>query len=156
MIAANIMTTKVLTIPESATMYDAFSLVQGARVRQIPILDGQKRVVGVITPRSLMKAILPKYITEGLVADVRFAPELPDFVQNIDLLASKKVSDLLETDFAAVSPETSVMEVAALMVNAKKHVESVLVVDDRKTLLGIISPWDVFKRLWDYSEKNRK
>src|SRR3989337_372447 len=98
MIAASIMTTKVLTVPVTGTMYDAFNLVQEAKVRQIPILDEQKRVVGVLTPRSLMKAILPSYITEGLVEDVRFAPELPDFVQNIDTLASKKVSDLLEKD----------------------------------------------------------
>jgi CBS-domain-containing membrane protein len=156
MTSATIMTTNVLTVSVSGTMYDAFKLVQEAKVRQIPVLDDQKRVVGVITPRSLMKAILPNYITDGLIADVRFAPELPDFVKNIDKLASKKVADLLEKDFAAVSPETSVMEAAALMVNAKKHVESVLVVDDRNTLLGIISPWDVFKRLWDYSERNRK
>ncbi|CAG1065791.1 hypothetical protein BAC1_01382 [uncultured bacterium] len=156
MIAANIMTTQVLTVSASGTMYDAFKLVHERSVRQIPVLDENKKVAGVITPRSLMKAILPNYISEGLVEDVRFAPELPGFVQNIDQLAFKRVSDLLEKDFAAVSPETSVMEVAALMVNAKKHVESVLVVDDRHTLLGIISPWDVFKRLWDYSEKNRK
>lgn len=156
MIASSIMTTKVLTLPASGTMYDAFSLVHEKRVRQIPILDEHGRVAGVITPRSLMKAVLPKYITEGLVADVRFAPELPDFVQNIDQLAFKKVTDLLEKDFASVTPETSVMEVAVLLVNAKKHVESVLVVDDRKALLGIISPWDVFRRLWEYTEKNRK
>lgn len=156
MVAANIMTTKVLTVAVSGTMLEAFKLVQAERVRQIPVLDENKRLVGVITPRSLMKAVLPKYITEGLVEDVRFAPELPDFVQHIDELAYKKVSDLLEKDFVAVSPETSTMEIATLMVNAKKHVESVLVVDDSKALLGIISPWDVFKRLWEYAEKNRK
>ena len=156
MTAASIMTTKVLSISASGTMFDAFKLVQEMRVRQIPVLDDQKRVVGIITPRSLMKAILPSYITEGLLSDVKFAPELPDFAKHIDQLASKKVSDLLEKDFAAVSPETSVMEVATLMINAKKHVESVLVVDDKRVLLGIISPWDVFKRLWDYSEKGKK
>lgn len=156
MIAASIMTTKVLSVPVGGTMYDAFKLVQGSRVRQIPVLDDNGKVVGVITPRSLLKAVLPKYITEGLVEDVRFAPELPDFVEHIDQLAYKKVSDLLEKDFVAVSPETSTMEIATLMVSAKRHVESVLVVDDRKVLLGIISPWDVFKRLWEYAEKNRK
>lgn len=156
MTASNIMTTKVLTVPVTGTMYDAFSIVHGQRVRQLPVVDEHKRIVGVITPRSLMKAILPSYITEGLLSDVKFAPELPDFVKHIDQLEAKKVSDLLEKEFVAVSPETSVMEVAALMVNAKIHVESVLVVDDKRVLLGIISPWDVFKRLWDYSEKGRK
>lgn len=156
MIAANIMTAKVLTVPVTGTMLEAFRLVSESRVRQIPILDENKRVVGVITPRSLMKAILPKYITEGLVEDVRFAPELPDFGKHIEELANKKVSDLLEKEFVSVSPETTTMEIATLMVNAKRHVESVLVLDDRRTLLGIISPWDVFKRLWEYAEKGKR
>lgn len=156
MIAANIMTTKVQTVPLTGTMYDAFRLIHESRVRQIPVIDENGKVAGVITPRALMKAVLPRYVTEGLMEDIRFAPELPDFVEHIDSLAYKPVSDLLERDFVAVAPETSTMEIAALMVNAKKLVESVLVVDDRLTLLGIISPWDVFKRLWEYAEKGRK
>ncbi|HBG47709.1 MAG TPA: hypothetical protein DDW94_12095 [Deltaproteobacteria bacterium] len=155
MIAATIMTKEVLTIPVAATMLDAFKLVRDSRVRQIPVVGGEGKVVGVITPRTLLKSILPRYVSEGLIADVRFAPELPEFVHNIDALSQKKVADLLDRDFIAVSPETSSMEVAALLVNAKKHAESVLVVDDRGTLLGIISPWDIFKRLWDYAEKTR-
>lgn len=156
MTAAGIMTKEVLTIPGSGTMLDAFRLLKEKKVRQIPVLDGQSRVMGVITPRALMKAILPKYVSDGLVADVKFAPELPDFIRNIDSLALKKVVDLMERDFVAVRPETSTMEVAALLVNPGKHADSVLVVDDGNRLLGIISPWDVFRRLWDYSEKKKK
>ncbi|MBE7415293.1 MAG: CBS domain-containing protein [Deltaproteobacteria bacterium] len=156
MTAASIMTKEVLTIPDSGTMLDAFRLLKEKKVRQIPVLDGQNRVMGVITPRALMKAILPKYISDGLVADVKFAPELPDFVSNIDSLARKKVSDLMERDFVAVGPETSTMEVAALLVNPEKHADSVVVMDDGNRLLGIISPWDVFRRLWEYSEKKKK
>ncbi|MBW7957668.1 MAG: CBS domain-containing protein [Deltaproteobacteria bacterium] len=156
MTAASIMTKEVLTIRDSGTMLDAFRLLKEKKVRQIPVLDGQNRVIGVITPRALMKAILPRYVSDGLVADVKFAPELPDFVKNIDSLARKKVSDLMERDFVTVGPETSTMEVAALLVNPEKHADSVVVVDDMNRLLGIISPWDVFRRLWDYSEKKKK
>lgn len=156
MTAAGIMTKDILIIRDSETMLDAFRLIKEKKVRQIPVLDGQGRVTGVITPRALMKAILPRYISDGLVADVKFAPELPDFVRNIDSLAQKKVSDLMERDFVAVCPETSAMEVAALLVNPEKHADSIIVMDDRRTLLGIISPWDVFRRLWDYSEKKKK
>lgn len=156
MTAASIMTTDVLTIRDSGTMLDAFRLLREKNVRQIPVLDGQNRVIGVITPRALMKAILPRYVSEGLMADIKFAPELPDFVRNIDSLSLKKVADLMDRDFVAVLPETSTMEVAALLVNPEKHADSVVVVDDRNILLGIISPWDVFRRLWDYSEKKKK
>ncbi|HEY4707218.1 MAG TPA: CBS domain-containing protein [Thermodesulfobacteriota bacterium] len=155
MIAASVMTTEVLTIQVSASMLDALKLAHGAKVRQIPVVDENKKVVGVITPRALLKGILPKYVSEGLIADLKFAPELPEFVNNIDSLAFKKVENVMEKDFIAVSPETSSMEVATLLLHSKKHAESVLVVDDRKVLLGIISPWDIFKRLWDYAEKNQ-
>lgn len=140
------MTPKVLTVPSSATMREALGIVHCQRVRQLPVVDEKRRVVGVVTPLSLMKAMLPDSAAHG-------AAGLPDFVGHIGRLASKKVSDHLEKEFAYVFPEASLMEVAALMTGAERHAESVLVVDDARVLLGIISPWDVFKRLWDYSEK---
>lgn len=153
MIAANLMTTGVLTLKPGSTMLDAMKLVSSRNVRQIPVADSENRVLGIITPRTLMKAILPKYISEGMIEDVRFAPELPEFVENIDALAEKKVDELIDRDFTAVSPDTHSMEIAALFINPRKHIESILVVDDKKRLLGIISPWDVFRRLWEYAEK---
>ncbi|OGP14563.1 MAG: hypothetical protein A2054_09595 [Deltaproteobacteria bacterium GWA2_55_10] len=155
MIAASVMTTEVLTINVSASMLDALKLAHESKVRQIPVVDDNKKVIGVITPRALLKGVLPRYVAEGLIADLKFAPELPEFVNNIDSLAFKKVENVMEKDFIAVSPETSSMEVATLLLHSKKHSESVLVVDDRGTLLGIISPWDIFKRLWDYAEKKQ-
>jgi len=141
------MTANVLTVPVTATMYDAFGIVHCHGVRQLPVVDGKRRLVGVVTPRSLMKAMLPDGEAQGAVAG---APEL---IRQIGLLAAKKVSDHLEREFASVFPEASLPEVAALMTAAGRHAESVLVVDDARVLLGIISPRDVFKRLWDYSEK---
>ncbi|HXI10137.1 MAG TPA: CBS domain-containing protein [Thermodesulfobacteriota bacterium] len=155
MIASNIMTTGVVTLGHKSTMLDAIKLISVKQVRQIPVVDPSGRVVGVITPRKLMKAILPPYVADGTVADVRFAPELPEFVENIDSLASKSVDDILDKEFVSVGPETHSMEVAALFVNAKKPVESILVVDSGKRVLGIISPWDLFRRLWEYSERKK-
>lgn len=156
MTAAKIMTTGVLTVRDSESMLDALRLAGCKKVRQVPVLDGRNRVVGVITPRTLMMATLPRYAGKGLLPDVEFAPELPEFIRNIDSLSEKRASELMEKDFAAVLPEASTMEVAALFADPGKHEESVLVVDDRNALLGIISPCDVFGRLWDYSEKKKK
>lgn len=153
MIAANVMSTGAHTLTKEKTMLDAFKLISEKKVRQIPVVDAGNIVQGVITPRKLMKAILPKYIAEGMIEDVKFAPELPEFVENIDQLAYKSVEQVLDSEFVSISPETSTMEIAALFVNAKKPLESILVVDHNKRLLGIISPWDVFKRLWEYAEK---
>lgn len=153
MIASNVMSTELVTLGREKTMLDAIKLISNKKVRQIPVLDNSNKIIGVITPRKLMKAIVPPYISEGMISDVKFAPELPEFVENIDSLAGKTVEEVLDTDFVAISPETHTMEIAALFLNAKKPVESIMVVDDQKRLLGVISPWDVFKRLWQYAEK---
>lgn len=154
MIAANIMTTDVTTLESGKSMLEAIKLLSNKKIRQIPVTDpSSKKVVGVITPRKIMKAILPKYISEGMLEDVKFAPELPEFVEHIDDLKYKNVDDFIDKDYVAVKPDTHTMEIAAIFVNVKKPVESILVVDDHGRLLGVISPWDVFKRLWEYSEK---
>ncbi len=156
MIAANVMITDVITLKSNDTMVDAIKIVRDRKIRQIPVVDNEKRVIGIITPRALMRAILPKYIDEGLLEDVKFAPELPQFIQSIDDLAHKKVSEFMDTDFPKVTPDVTTMEVAAMFIVSKKIVESIVVVDDDNRLLGIISPWDIFKRVCEYSEKNRK
>lgn len=150
MIAANVMTKDVVTVDARATMLDAIKIIKEKGIRQIPVLDSRGRVEGVITPRKLLKAILPPYIAEGMIEDVKFAPELPEFIRNIERLGEKGVEAVLERDFVAVSPETSTMEVAALFYNPAKHAEAILVLGPEKNLLGIISPWDVFRRILEH------
>lgn len=147
MIAANIMTKSVVTLGRSKSVLDAVKLINDKRIRQLPVVDSDNKVVGVITPRALLKGILPKYISEGMLEDVKFAPELPEFVENIDALAKKNVDEVLEKDYVAVSSATHTMEIAALFIRPEKTPESILVLDENKRLLGIISPWDIFKRL---------
>lgn len=153
MVAANIMTPGAITLTRNKTMLDAIRLISDKKIRQIPVVDAENKVIGVITPRRLMRAILPPYISEGMVADVKFAPELPEFIEKIDELRSKNVDDVLEKEYTSVGPDTHTMEIAALFVNSRRPVESILVLDGQKRLLGIISPWDIFKRLWEYAEK---
>ncbi len=153
MVAAKIMTTDVLTLSHEDNLGEALALIRERYVRQVPVVDDHRRVVGVITPRALLRKILPGYITGGYLKDVKFAPELTQFIQKIEELANKKVSDLIDSNFCVITPETSTMEVAALFVNDEKPVESILVVDNMDRLLGIISPVDIFKRIWEFKEK---
>ncbi len=150
MIAANVMTKDIVTIGPESTMLDALRLIKKKEIRQVPVLDRTGRVEGLITPRKLFKAILPPYVAEGMLEDVKFAPELPEFIRNIEKLAQKGVEEVLDRDYVAVTPETSTMEVAALFYNPAKHAESILVLGPEKNLLGIISPWDVFRRILEH------
>ena len=156
MIAANLMTKEVKTLKPSNSIIDALEILKEAKIRQVPIVDNDNKVVGTITSRGLLKSLLPDYITSGDLKDVKFAPELTQFTDKIEDLKNTTVQQIIDKECkncTCISPETSTMEVAALFVNADKELESVIVVDDEQRVLGVISPIDVYKRLWEYTQK---
>lgn len=151
--AATIMTINVATTKCGITVAEAMKLLRGSRVRQLPVVDENNKVLGLLTSRKLLYLTLPRYIAEGLLKDVKFAPDLPQFHQKTAELAGKDVCEVMDKEFVKIGPEVSVMEVATIFVSSEKPIECVLVVDNQGRLLGIISPWDIFKRLGEYTEK---
>ncbi|MBI5287071.1 MAG: CBS domain-containing protein [Deltaproteobacteria bacterium] len=151
MIAANIMTTDVIILREGMTVQEALMIMGEKRIRQLPVIDGDGKVLGILTSRRLLEVILPRYITERLLKDVKFAPDLPQLYQKLQGLAQKDVRDIMDRKPVKIGPEVSLLEVATIFVNAKRPLESILVVDDEDRLLGIIAPWDVCKTVCKYS-----
>ncbi len=156
MIAASIMTKEVKTLQPSNTLLEVLEILRDLRIRQLPIVDGDNKVLGIITSKGVMKSLLPGYISSGDLKDVKFAPELEQFVDKIDEIKSTPVTDILEKEYIKVTPETSTMEIAAVFVNTETHLESILVVDDEERLLGVISPIDIYRRLWEYANETKK
>ncbi len=149
--AAMIMTTEVATTKCGITAAQAMKLLKDSRVRQLPVVDNDNKVLGLLTSRKLLYLTLPRYISEGLLKDVKFAPDLPQFHQKSAELAGKDVCEVMDKEFIKIGPEVSVIEVATIFVSAEKPIECILVVDNEDRLLGIISPWDIFKRLCEYA-----
>src|SRR3972149_7836411 len=151
--AATIMTTNVSTTECDKTVAEAMRILRDERIRQLPSVDKNNKVIGLLTSRKLLYLTLPRYISEGLLKDVKFAPDLPQFHQKTAELAGKDVCEVMDREFVKLGPEVSVMEFATVFVSSEKPIECILVVDNEDRLLGIISPWDIFKRLCKYTEK---
>ena len=147
--AAHVMTTEVITLKNEKNVKEGIALLIKKRIRQIPIIDKDNRIIGVVKSQKLLQLILPKYVADGLLEDVKFAPDLPQIYEKAKALEDKEVKDVLDKDFIKVTPDTSVFELAALFINAERPVETIYVVDDKDILLGIITPWDIFEKIWD-------
>ena len=65
-----------------------------------------------------------------------------------------KARDIMSTKVVTVSPETSVRDIAALMV--EKHVSGLPVLNDNGTLVGMISEGDLLRRPELGTEKHRR
>ena len=151
MIAAHIMTTGLITLQKEMKVREGIKILTENRIRQAPVIDEHKRIVGVFRAKKLVQLILPKYIADGLLKDVKFAPDLPQLYEKAKELEDKNISDVMGDDFIRVLPDATVFEVATIFVNAEKPQECIYVVDDKGMVLGIITPWDIFKRIWDVS-----
>jgi CBS-domain-containing membrane protein len=150
MIAANIMSTDTVTVRSGDTLEKALSLMNEKRVREIAVVDDERRVVGLLTPET----ILNQTVVEKPWASALKGRELPSitkrFFENFRGLSSKDVGETMERDVVKVGPETTTDEVSRILLNRDKRVSCVAVVDDRGVLLGIIRPLDVIRRLCEH------
>lgn len=183
MVAASIMTTEADYLTAGSTILDAFRMLRDENVRQVPVVDEGSRVIGVITQRRLMRAVFEESFQDsaenrGEAGGVgpeegeggerggrggrgesagtgEGARSLPRFIGSMDSLSRASVSPALERDFASVRPEASLFEVAEIF-HKNASIGGILVVDNEKRLLGVISHRDVFRRLCEYLETKRE
>ena len=151
--AAHIMTTGIIAIQKEKTVREAMNILTEKRIRQLPVVDNDNRIIGVLKARKLIQAVLPKYVADGLLKDVKFAPDLPQLHEKAKEIINRKVSEVMDKNFVKMPPDTSVFEIATIFVNAEHPVECIYIVDDKDRPLGIISPWDIFKKIWEINEK---
>ncbi|MCS7191395.1 MAG: CBS domain-containing protein [Armatimonadetes bacterium] len=111
-----IMTAKVVTVKPSTSIEDAARLLVRRKISGVPVVDekDKTKVVGILTEADLLAA----------------SP------------TAKTVGEVMKKRVLSVSPETSVDEVAEILV--KKKIKRVPVVDAGK-LVGIVSRIDVLK-----------
>jgi CBS domain-containing protein len=126
--AKDIMTTKVVTVKPSTSIEDAARLLVRRKISGVPVVDekDKTKVVGILTE-----------------ADLLAAPS-----------GAKTVADVMKKRVVSVSPDTSVDEIAEILV--KKKIKRVPVIDAGK-LVGIVSRIDVLRaisiprqRNWDW------
>src|SRR5258708_12730017 len=114
MIASDIMTRKVATIQPEASAQEAAQLLDQRRISGAPVVDADDKIIGIITEAD----VISKVDREGL-----------------------RVSDIMSYNVIAISEETPVSEIAALLTDRK--INRVPLVRDGN-LVGIVSPADIF------------
>ena len=127
-----IMVTKVF----SAGMEEPLSAVEAKfrhhGIRHLPVVDSQKRVVGMFTLRDLFRCVLPRKTEEGDVFDR----------EQMDRFILKHV---MSKDPVVLSPEDTLGHVVDMMVRDKFG--CVPIVGRDGVLVGIVTQIDVLKCL---------
>ncbi|BAI79730.1 conserved hypothetical protein [Deferribacter desulfuricans SSM1] len=113
----------------------------------IPVIDDEGHAVGLITAKQLIRKVLPQYLVNGMLDNVIGFSDLPNFSEKLCELLELKVEDVMKKDFNWAYDDESTLSVALKLINDKKCVRTIVVIDRNKKLVGLLDAWAVVKRM---------
>ncbi|WP_328437216.1 CBS domain-containing protein [Streptomyces sp. NBC_00444] len=135
-IVSDVMTSRVVALRRGATFKDIVKAMQRRKVSALPVLDGENRVVGVVSEGDL----LPKEaFRDGDPDRYTQLRRLSDLVK----AGAVTAEELMTAPVITVGAGATLAQAAHLM--ARRKVKRLPVVDDQGVLQGIVSRADLLK-----------
>ncbi len=127
------------TIPATATVRQALEQMQADSSNGLLVLEGEDKVVGIISLQDIAGAIVPDEMQENAnLANALFREGF--FEELANKLTRKKVTEIMRTEYKTVTRQASILEIAADFLQSDLYI--VPVVEDDK-LLGVVTRTEI-------------
>jgi acetoin utilization protein AcuB len=126
----DVMRTSVVTLHASDNLGVADDVMSMGRIRHLPVLDNQRRVVGIVTQRDLYKSAISTVL--GFTK-----------TKEHDWLANINVSDIMTTGVTTVDQEAGLVEAVDKMLD--KKFGCLPVTDQEGCLVGLLTESDCLR-----------
>lgn len=134
----DVMRYKVASVTPDDTLKDVANAMFRYRLSALAVVDEENKLVGVINDRDLIKAALPDY--KSLISNLNYSMDVEPFEELLKQEDKIKVSQLFRQDFETTTPDTRIVEVAAMMIF--KDIKRVFVID-HGNLVGVLLRKDI-------------
>jgi len=145
----------VITFGPHDSLFDVAETMAKNNITGAPVVDGRD-IVGIITISDIMKFMRVKlphsdFLTQEphsmsmMVAGM--VKQNIEFRHEMKKISRSMVKDFMSQDIISTSPEATLIEVAEIL--EKNKVDRLLVINDKKILVGIISRTDLLRALLD-------
>ena len=131
MFVSQSMTRKVITIDQEADIFEAQEKMAHNRIRHLPVIDPQDRLIGIVTDRDIRSALPFKLFKD------------PGLEAENEKISDLKIKDVMTPSPRTISPDYTIQD--ALMLIQDLRVGALPVVDDQGKLKGIISVRDLLR-----------
>lgn len=136
-----IMTKDVISLNPNIFAKDALDILFKRQISGLPVIDAQSRLLGMFTEKDVLGYILPSYI---LTVGSFIYEENPKSVKKKFMELDKiKISQLMRKEVVTITPDTTLCEVARIMLTQKAR--RVVVVDETKKVVGIVARCDLVR-----------
>lgn len=128
---ADLMTGPLVTLGHDASVAQAWGIMQTHRVRHLPVLDADRRLIGMLTDHDVRLVILARCLEEEPGALAR-------------ALARLRVDEVMTWAVVTVAPDADVRDAARLM---HERGLGALPVADGGRVVGMLTATDVIRAL---------
>jgi len=135
MLAQDVMTTEVLTASPETDIHELAKLLLERRISAVPVVDGQRRVVGIVSEGDLINRPESKTRHRGSWWLELFSVA-EDQARTYLHVHGNRVRDVMTTDVVTIAEDTPLAEVAALL--ERRRIKRVPVVREGR-LVGVVS-----------------
>ncbi len=146
MTAASVMDPNPSTLKPTDVIGTAARCIMEHRYRSVPVVDSDGRYLGVFGVNCLLRLVLPQAaVMEQGLTNVSFVREtLGQLHARFRERENDPVSVCMNTGIQTVRPDTPLVETLLVLYNSRT---SIPVVAEDGTLAGMISYWDVGRRI---------
>jgi CBS domain-containing protein len=147
MTASAVMNTQPVVLKDSDTVAVAASHIMRRRYRNLQVVDGEGRHLGVFGIGCLLRLSLPRAVTleQGLNSAPYVSDTLERMSSRLQAVAGDPVSMYMDTTVRVVHPDTLLMETLLILYQTRS---SLAVVEQGSgRLLGVISYWEVLQKV---------
>ena len=137
---SNYMSPRVLSIPPTMGIREAFFKMKENAIRHLPIVDENNTLIGIISDRELRR---PNWVDEA--QDISHVYYLDN---------SMLVSDVMITNVYIVHTYDTLNKAVSLLLD--NHIGAAPVLDKTGTLVGMLSSIDLLRALKDSIDQQRK
>jgi len=140
--ARDVMSKDVVTVSPSAGIRVVYDIFKKARYGGVPVVDGDKKILGMITKAEMLSVLLPDYF-DLLGDNIVFIDDFGALDEEFESLPTFELfiaEDIMQKGARTVEEDASLLKVVAMM--KKYGVRRILVAKD-SILKGIITRGDI-------------
>ncbi|HWR83771.1 MAG TPA: CBS domain-containing protein [Candidatus Deferrimicrobium sp.] len=134
----DVMRHDVVTVTPDDTLKEVANKMFRHRLSAIAVVDENRKLLGVISDRDLIRAALPDY--QALISNLNYSLDVEPFEELLKREDKIKVSQLYQEQYEVTTPQTRIVEVAAMMIF--KDVRRVFVTQ-QDNLVGVLLRKDI-------------
>jgi CBS domain-containing protein len=144
---ADVMTSNPIVVQPQTPIKEAIQLLAERRISGLPVVDGEGKLVGVITESDLMWQETgvdpPPYII--LLDSVIYLQNPARYEKEIHKALGQTVEEVMSEKHITVEPDRALKEAARLM--HEKEIRRLPVVDEQGQVIGILTRGDIVQAM---------